>query len=100
MIALTVSLQVIPGRRDAFLEAIEENARHTVADEPGCRSFEVSCDVDDDHHFLFRELYEDEAAVESHRKTPHYQAWRDTAATCVIPGSQINTLSRRLIHHA
>lgn len=37
MIALTVSLQVVPGHRDDFLAAIEENAERSFTDEPGCR---------------------------------------------------------------
>lgn len=100
MIALTVSLQVRPGCRDDFLAAIQAQAERSFADEPGCRYFDVVCDVSDDHHFVFHELYEDEAAVEAHRTTPHFAVWREAAAAYVVPGSQVNTLSRRLFHHS
>ncbi|MFD5016350.1 putative quinol monooxygenase [Streptomyces chartreusis] len=100
MIALTVSLQVVPGCRDAFLAAIEENAERTFTDEPGCRAFDVVYDLADDHHFVFHEIYDDEAAVDAHRTAPHYKVWREAAAKYVVPGSQVNTLSRRLFHHA
>ncbi|MEU0589350.1 putative quinol monooxygenase [Streptomyces sp. NPDC006132] len=100
MIALTVSLQVVPGCRDDFLKAIEENAERSFTDEPGCRYFDVVCDLDDDHHFVFHEIYDDEAAVEAHRAAPHFKAWREAAAKYVVPGSQVNTLSRRLFHHS
>ncbi|ADI10333.1 putative oxidoreductase [Streptomyces bingchenggensis BCW-1] len=100
MIALTVSLQVVPGRRDDFLAAIEENAERSFHDEPGCRSFDVVCDLDDDHHFVFHEIYDDEAAVGAHRSAPHFAVWRAAAAKYVVPGSQVNTLSRRLFHHS
>ncbi|GAB2605025.1 putative quinol monooxygenase [Streptomyces capparidis] len=99
MIALTVSLQVVPGCRDAFLAAIERNAERSFTDEPGCRSFDVMCDLADDHHFVLHEIYDDEAAVAAHRSAPHFKAWREAAAKYVVPGSQVNTLSRRLFHH-
>ena len=100
MIALTVSLQVVSGLRDEFLAAIKENAQRSFSDEPGCRYFDVVCDLDDVHHFVFHELYDDEAAVEAHRAAPHFKAWREAAAKYVVPGSQVNTLSRRLFHHS
>jgi quinol monooxygenase YgiN len=100
MIALTVSLQVVPGRREDFLKAIEENAERSFTDEPGCRYFDVVCDLTDDHHFVFHEIYDDEAAVEAHRAAPHFKVWREAAAKYVVSGSQVNTLSRRLFHHS
>ncbi|MEU3938009.1 putative quinol monooxygenase [Streptomyces sp. NPDC029044] len=100
MIALTVSLHVVPGCRDEFLAAIEENAARSFCDEPGCRYFDVVCDLNDDHHFVFHELYDDEAAVEAHRAAPHFKVWREAAAKYVLPGSQVNTLSHRLFHHS
>ncbi|MFJ8113695.1 putative quinol monooxygenase [Streptomyces sp. NPDC096132] len=48
-----MSLQVVPGRRDDFLKAIEENAERSFTDEPGCRFFDVVCDLADDHHLAF-----------------------------------------------
>lgn len=100
MIALVVSLQVQPGHRDAFLAAISENARHSVADEPGCHGFDVAVDTADDHHFVFYEIYSDALAVEAHRATPHFHAWRVAAAEHIVPGSQVNTLAQQLLHYA
>lgn len=100
MIALTVSLQVNPGCRDAFLAAIQENAERSFTDEPGCRSFDVVCDLADNHHFVFYEIYDDEAAVAAHRAAPHFRDWREAASKYVVAGSQVNTLSRRLFHQA
>ena len=99
MIALVVSLQVQPGRREEFLAAIGENAERSFTDEPGCLHFDVTEDLDDDHHFVFYELYADEAAVVAHRAAPHFAVWRAAADRCVVPGSQLNTLARQRIHH-
>ncbi|MFF9779672.1 hypothetical protein ACF1HJ_39275 [Streptomyces sp. NPDC013978] len=40
------------------------------------------------------------AAVEAHRAAPHFKVWRAAAARYVVPGSQVNTLSRRQFHHS
>jgi quinol monooxygenase YgiN len=99
VIALLVSLQVIPERLDDFVAAIGTNAERTFTDEPGCLHFDVTQDLADPHHFLFYELYEDEAAVEAHRAAPHFAQWREAADRCVVPGSQVNTLAAMRFHH-
>jgi quinol monooxygenase YgiN len=100
VIALAVSLQVRPGRLEEFLAAIEENAERSATDEPGCLYFDVVQALDDDHHFVFYELYADEDAVAAHRAAPHFARWREAADRCVVPGSQVNTLATQRFHHA
>lgn len=99
MIALTVSLQVHADKLVDFLRAIETNAQSTFNDEPGCHYFDVTQDIKDPLHFVFYELYENEAAIEAHRAAPHFAEWRKAADVCVVKGSQVNTLSHRLFHH-
>ena len=96
MISLTVRLQVRPGHREPFLAAITDNADRTFT-EPGCLAFDVSQALDDDHAFVFYELYADEAAVNAHRESPHFADWRRAADKHVVPGSQINLLASRLL---
>jgi quinol monooxygenase YgiN len=100
VITLTVTLRVRPGHLAPFLAAIERNALRSFTDEPGCLHFDVSQDVDDDHHFTFFEVYADKAAVEAHRAAPHFAEWRRAADEHVLPGSQVNLLATRLFHHA
>ncbi|MET0383907.1 MAG: putative quinol monooxygenase [Burkholderiaceae bacterium] len=100
MIALIVRLEVHAARLEEFLAAIEENAERTFNDEAGCRCFDVAQDTADPTRFAFYELYDDEAAIDAHRRTPHFAAWRKAADVCVVEGSQVNTVCRRLFHHA
>ncbi|MEU4602323.1 putative quinol monooxygenase [Kribbella sp. NPDC023972] len=100
MISLTVSLQVVPGHLDAFIEAIRTQAERSFTDEPGCLYFDVSQDQADDHHFTLYEVYADESAIETHRAAPHFKVWREAVAEHVVPGSQVNTLAHRLFHHS
>ena len=100
MIALIVNLDVHPERLDEFLVAIEENAERSFSDEAGCRYFDVTQDTTNPTHFVFYELYDDEAAIEAHRRAPHFARWRAAAERCVVRGSQVNRYARRLFHHA
>jgi quinol monooxygenase YgiN len=59
----------------------------------------VTLDLSDPHHFVFYELYEDEEAVAAHRAAPHFGQWREAAERCVVPGSQVNTLTTVRVHH-
>jgi quinol monooxygenase YgiN len=100
MIALVVRLEVHPERLDEFLSAIKENAERSFSDEPGCRYFDVTQHTKSPNHFIFYELYDDEAALEAHRTAPHFAQWRRAADRCVVKGSQVNTICTRLFHHA
>ncbi|MBA5690662.1 putative quinol monooxygenase [Rugamonas apoptosis] len=100
MIALMVSLDVYPERLEQFLSAIQENAERTFNDEPGCSYFDVTQDLKNPTHFVFYELYEDDAAIQAHRAAPHFAQWRQAADQCVVPGSQVNTFCNRLFHHS
>ncbi|GLY17099.1 hypothetical protein Kisp01_41140 [Kineosporia sp. NBRC 101677] len=98
MIALVVSLRVRPGCREEFLTAITANAEACVADEPGCVSFDITCDREDEDHFFLYEVYRDQDAIDAHRQAPHFLAWREVAARVIEPGSQVNHLADRLVH--
>ena len=100
MIALVVSLQIHEHKLDEFLDAIKENAERSFRDEVGCHYFDVTQDREDPLHFIFYELYLDEAAVEAHRAAPHFADWRKAASECVVNGSQVNTLCNQKFHHS
>jgi autoinducer 2-degrading protein len=92
MFTVLVELQVRPEERAAFVEGIGRNARASVRDEPGCLRFDVHQRGDDPCRFVLHEIYTDERAFyEAHRSTPHYAAWQDVAARCVVPGGHVNT---------
>lgn len=99
MIALTVTLQVREGALEPFLDAITTNAARSIADEPGCRQFDVVQGHDDPHRFVFYELYDDLDAVAAHKAAPHFADWRAAADAYVVPGSQVNTFGDVIAHH-
>ncbi len=69
---LNVTMKIQSGKRDAFLAVIRENARSSVQDEAGCQQFDVLVPEDDPDTVYLYEVYDDAAAFEAHRETPHY----------------------------
>lgn len=79
MISLLVTVEIAPGRADEFLRYIKEEAADARTKEPGCRRFEISRSVDNPQVFTLTEAYDDLAALDAHRKTPHFLLFRQRA---------------------
>jgi autoinducer 2-degrading protein len=79
MFIVHVNVHVKPELVEAFIEATIENARSSVQ-EPGIARFDVIQQLDDPTRFVLIEVYRSESAPAEHKKTAHYQAWRNTVA--------------------
>jgi autoinducer 2-degrading protein len=77
MISLLITVEVNPERVDDFARFITEEAADCVAKEPGCRQFTVSRSVDQPNVFTLAEFYDDMAALEAHRLTPHFLLFQE-----------------------
>jgi quinol monooxygenase YgiN len=84
MLALFVSVRIHPETRDVFVPGIKAQAEASLEYELGCVRFDVCEDVDDADHFLFYEVYEDEAAFKAHSQTEHFARWVETRDACVV----------------
>lgn len=79
MLIVHVHVHVKPESVQAFKEATLENARNSVQ-EPGIARFDVIQQLDDPTRFVLVEVYRTPDDPAEHKKTAHYQAWRDTVA--------------------
>ncbi len=79
MISLVIIVEAAEGKADLFAEYITEEARDVMANEPGCRSFVVSRSVEETHAFTLAEVYDDQAALDQHRLTPHFLLFQERA---------------------
>ncbi len=79
MFIVHVQVHVKPEFVQAFKEATLENARNSVQ-EPGIARFDVVQQLDDPTRFVLVEVYCSPADPKEHKKTAHYQTWRDTVA--------------------
>ncbi len=70
-LALVVNFTVKPGNEEKTKELMRTMEEHTRR-EPGCRQYIGHQAQDDPQRFLFYELYDDQAALDAHRASPHY----------------------------
>lgn len=82
--AILVTVKLKPGMAAAFRPHILKNAEASVREEADCHQFQVMASLDEADTFVFYEVYSDEAALERHRRQPHFleylQATRDMIA--------------------
>ena len=99
MHVLIVTIQIQPSHRKEFLELMIEDARGADEDEQGCLRFDVLQDVEDPNRIYLYEVYVDDAAVDAHRKAPHFLKWQSTVQNWFAepPKAQI---SKKFIYSA
>ena len=93
MLALIVTLDVVPDQRVLFLNAANDNRTGCLRDEPGCLHFDIAEDTERPNRFYFYEMYRDSQALADHRTAPHFLRWRQAAGVCVVPASQTNSVA-------
>lgn len=74
---ITVLFNVKPGYLDEIKPLMFGNAVTSLTDEEGCLQFDVVQRQDDDHAFIFYEIYSDKAAFDFHLKTNHSIAFNN-----------------------
>lgn len=87
MIVLVARYRGKPGQGDAIEAGLKQMAPLVAAHEPGCKLYQASRSQDNPDDFLLYEQYTDEAALLSHRETPHFQQ--------IIEGTIIPLLEKR-----
>jgi (4S)-4-hydroxy-5-phosphonooxypentane-2,3-dione isomerase len=87
MLALVVEFRIHADRIEAFAQEIAENARLSRETEPGCRQFDVCRDGAEPALFFLYELYDDDAAIQAHLASAHYQRMNALTADWVASKS-------------
>lgn len=73
-VKITASLTALPGKADELRELLLGMAPHCRA-EPGNLRWDIWRDIAMPERYVLDELYRDAEAVDTHRRTPHYQAY-------------------------
>ena len=89
---ILVEFDLKPGARDAFMPLMLENARRSLADEPGCLVFDVLSRADDQDRVVLYEIYRDKAAFADHLKAPHFLSF-DAAIGDYVAAKRVTELS-------
>ena len=77
-----VDLDIVPAEIEAFKAALLENGAASVK-EPGCRQFNIHFLASDPNHVFIYEIFDNEAALQSHRQTDHFKKFAATTAKMV-----------------
>ncbi len=72
MVVLAVTWIAHEGHETEMLSAFQQLAAGSRK-EPGCRMYVVHQDREDNRRFFVYEQYDDDAALQAHRDTPHFQ---------------------------
>jgi quinol monooxygenase YgiN len=77
MKALFVTIYMRPEHRDELLRELWNDACGSERDEPGCLMFNIAQDDADPNILRLFEVYRDEAAIDAHAATPHFQRFAE-----------------------
>jgi (4S)-4-hydroxy-5-phosphonooxypentane-2,3-dione isomerase len=86
-----VDLDIAPDQMAKFIELVKENGESAVK-EPGCRMFNISVLASNPNHVFLYEVYENEAALTSHRATDHFKKYAAATAS-MVTGRNVRAMS-------
>jgi quinol monooxygenase YgiN len=81
--AIAVTFEIKPEHADDFRKRVLQQARDSVAKEPGCCQFDVLQDESSPTTFFLYETYVNAQAFEAHRQTPHFADFGSTVGPWV-----------------
>lgn len=93
MFAVVVTFQIAPDTWDDFMPLMSRNAATSLAEEPGCRQFDIATDPARPHEVFLYELYRDAAAFDAHLASAHFKAF-DAAVADMIAEKSVRTYSQ------
>jgi quinol monooxygenase YgiN len=73
-VTIIARLKAKPGSEAALQEAFQDMIKTVRAEEPGCQAYVLHKSKKDASQFVWYEVYSDQAAVDTHMKTPHMKA--------------------------
>lgn len=84
-LAIIVTIEVAPGRRDKLLPLLMAHRARCLKDEHGITlEFQVLVPYEDDTKLLSYEVYRDDAAFEVHRDGPSTRQFREETAGMIV----------------
>ena len=75
-VVLVPTFTIKPGHMDAFMSHVLRQRDNCLEHESGCEHFDVLRRAEAPNHVLLYEIYTNQAAIEAHRKTPHYAQFK------------------------
>jgi len=80
---VTVLFSIKPENTSTFLEVVTANARSSVAEETGCRQFDVCISGRDSNDVFLYEVYDSKTAFDEHLASSHYRQFNESTTSWV-----------------
>ncbi|HKU85383.1 MAG TPA: putative quinol monooxygenase [Casimicrobiaceae bacterium] len=77
VLTVVARLRAAPGKGDALAALLVEQVATVRSTEPGCVAYTAHRSTRDPELFLFYEMYQDDAAFDVHRRSPHLARYRE-----------------------
>jgi quinol monooxygenase YgiN len=90
--AITVTFELEEGTTDLFHRLVAENARQSVALEPGCLRFDVLFPTNGAREVFLYEIYTDQAAFDVHLASAHFRTF-DEETRALIRKKTVNAFT-------
>ena len=84
MFVITVLFSAQPAHLADFLQAITSNAQTSLADEPGCRQFDVCTSTSNPSDVFLYEVYDSKAAFDVHLGSKHFHDFNALTSVWVV----------------
>ncbi len=81
-------------QKQEFLGVCVYDHERSTTDEPGCRQFDVIVSEELPEAVILYEIYDDAAAFEAHRATPHFAVFMDAVKRLGVTTTQVRTLTQ------
>lgn len=85
---IVAEMEAVPERRAELLEVLDGLLEPSRA-EPGCVSYRYFFDSENPNIVHFFELWQDQAAVDFHFSTPHFQALAEQLPDLIVGGPDL-----------
>ena len=91
-----VVVRIRPESAQEFESAVLQNARESVAKDPGCLRFDVSQAREDPAQWILHEVYTDQEAHTAHRRSPHFLAYAAVAERAIVDKQVVWAVGRHV----
>jgi quinol monooxygenase YgiN len=91
-----VQVKVRPELSGEFEAALLDNARQSVANDPGCLRFDVSQAREDPTRWILHEVYTNEEAHAAHRQSPHFLDYQAVADRAIVDKQVVWAVGRHV----
>jgi quinol monooxygenase YgiN len=91
--AVCVTLQIEPGRMDAFMPLMRANAAASLRNEAACHQFDVARDAARPDEVFLYEVYTDAAGFDAHLQTDHFKQF-DAAVADMVAQKDVRTYAQ------